>query len=175
MTGPRLETMTPAHIPEMIEIERTLFRTPWTSGMFEQELIAGPSPEGPGSYAMVAAENGRVLGYCIAWFVDEGVHLMNIAVRKDCQRGGVGRKLMRHLIRGARSAGKVVIILEVRGGNTGAQSFYESFGFAKFGVRRGYYVDNREDAVLMALDLSKAPARRKSGNERGTRKTDPTL
>jgi [ribosomal protein S18]-alanine N-acetyltransferase len=174
MTGPKLETMRPAHIPDILEIEKTLFPTPWTHGMFEQELIAGPSPEGPGSYAMVALEAGRVLGYTVAWFVDEGVHLMNIAVRKDCQRRGVGRKLLRHLVREARSAGKVVIILEVRMTNTGAQAFYESFGFAKFGVRRGYYADNREDAILMALDLSRASARRKSGTSQGTRKTNPS-
>jgi ribosomal-protein-alanine N-acetyltransferase len=169
MTGPRLETMHPAHIPDILEIERTIFPTPWTHGMFEQELKAGPSPEGPGSYAMVAVEGGRVLGYTVAWFVDEGVHLMNIAVRKDVQRRGVGRRLLRHLIRAARAAGKIVIILEVRTSNTGAQAFYESFGFAKFGVRRGYYADNREDAILMALDVARTRARRKSGKERGTR------
>jgi ribosomal-protein-alanine N-acetyltransferase len=174
MTGPKLETMRPAHIPDILEIETALFPTPWTHGMFEQELIAGPNPEGPGSYAWVAVEAGRVLGYTVAWFVDEGVHLMNIAVRKDCQRRGVGRRLIRHLVRQARSAGKIVIILEVRMSNAGAQAFYESFGFAKFGVRRGYYVDNREDALLMALDLSRASARRKSGTRKGTRKTNPS-
>jgi len=174
MTGPKLEAIRPAHVPEILEIEQALFPTPWTHGMFEQELIAGPSAEGPGSYAVVAVEAGRVLGYTVAWFVDEGVHLMNIAVRKDCQRRGVGRKLVRHLIREARSAGKRVIILEVRVSNTGAQAFYENFGFVKFGVRRGYYADNREDAIMMALDLSKAPARRKSGTkskpENGTKR-----
>jgi len=174
MALPKLEPMCPGHLPDILEIEKTLFPTPWTQGMFEQELIAGPSPEGPGSYAVVAAAAGRVLGYTVAWFVDEGVHLMNIAVRKDTQRRGVGRRLMRHLLREARSAGKAVIILEVRVSNSGAQAFYESFGFAKFGVRRGYYADNREDAILMALDLSKASVRRKSGTKRGTRKTNPS-
>jgi len=173
MTGPKLEAMGAAHIPEILEIEKALFPTPWTQGMFEQELLAGSSSEGPGSYTVVAVEAGRVLGYTVAWFVDEGVHLMNIAVRKDCQRRGVGRRLIRHLIRAARSAGKVVIILEVRTSNTGAQAFYESFGFAKFGVRRGYYADSREDAILMALDLAAAGARRKSGTKRGTKKTNP--
>ncbi len=172
MTGPKLETMRPAHISDILEIEKMLFPTPWTNGMFEQELTAGPSPDGPGSYAMVAVEAGRVVGYTVAWFVDEGVHLMNIAVRKDCQRRGLGRKLIRHLVRTARSAGKVVIILEVRTSNSGAQAFYESFGFAKFGVRRGYYADNREDAILMALDLTRASARRKSGHGQATRKTN---
>ena len=177
MTFLKLQTMSPVHIPDILEIERTLFHTPWTHGMFEQELLAGPNPEGPGSYAVVVEEAGRVLGYAVAWFVDEGVHLMNIAVRMDSQRRGIGRKIMRHLIREARSAGKVVIILEVRVSNTGAQAFYESFGFAKFGVRRGYYADNREDAIMMALNLSRAPARRKSGTkhgtERGTKETSP--
>jgi len=167
MTGLRLESMGASHVPEILEIEKVLFPTPWTEGMFEQELLAGPHPEGPGSYAVVAAEKGRVVGYTVAWFVDEGVHLMNIAVRKEFQRRGVGKRLMKHLINAALASGKLVIILEVRVSNAGAQAFYERFGFEKFGVRRGYYADNREDAVLMGLDLASVAARRK----RGTRKT----
>lgn len=167
MTGLRLESMGASHVPDILEIEKTLFQTPWTQGMFEQELLAGRSPEGPGSYAMVAVGEGRVVGYTVAWFIDEGVHLMNIAVRKDFQRRGVGRRLMKHLIDAALASGKVIVILEVRLGNTGAQVFYEGFGFEKFGVRRGYYADNREDAILMGLDLAFVAARRK----RGTRKT----
>jgi ribosomal-protein-alanine N-acetyltransferase len=165
----KIEAMDVAHIREILEIERTLFPTPWTQGMFEQELLAGLSTDGPGSYAVVALEAGRVAGYIIAWFVEEGVHLMNIAVRKDSQRRGVGKRLMRHLITAARAARKTIVILEVRVSNMGAQAFYEGFGFQKFGVRRGYYADNREDAILMALDLSTMGARRPSG----VRKTRP--
>ena len=167
MTGLRLVSMGASHVPEILEIEKTLFPTPWTQGMFEQELLAGPTPEGPGSYAVVALGEGRVVGYTVAWFIEEGVHLMNIAVRKEYQRRGVGKRLMKHLIDAALASRRVIIILEVRLSNAGAQAFYEGFGFEKFGVRRGYYADNREDAILMGLDLASVAARRK----RGTRKT----
>jgi len=167
MTGLRFVSMSASHVPEILEIEKTLFPTPWTQGMFEQELLAGPSPEGPGSYAVVALGEGRVVGYTVAWFIEEGVHLMNIAVRKEYQRRGVGKRLMKHLIAAALASHRVIIILEVRLSNAGAQAFYEGFGFEKFGMRRGYYADNREDAILMGLDLASVAARRK----RGKRKT----
>ena len=167
MTGLRLVSMGASHVPEILEIEKTLFPTPWTQGMFEQELLAGPTPEGPGSYAVVALGEGRVVGYTVAWFIEEGVHLMNIAVRKEYQRRGVGKRLMKHLVDAALASRRVIIILEVRLSNAGAQAFYERFGFEKFGMRRGYYADNREDAILMGLDLASVAARRK----RGKRKT----
>ncbi len=167
MTGIRLEQMDMSHVAEILEIERETFPTPWTPGMFEQELQAGPSPEGPGSYAKVALNGERVVGYAVGWFVEGGVHLMNIAVAREHRRRKVGTLLITDLIETSLAARKLIIILEVRVSNKAAQAFYEKFMFERFGVRRGYYADNREDAALMALDLTARAGRKK----RETRKS----
>lgn len=169
MTGPKLGPMEPSHIAEIIEIEKTLFPTPWTQGMFEQEIAVGGNPEGPGSYSVVATTGGRVTGYAVAWFIQDGVHLMNIAVRREYQRRGIGKCLMDHLIEIASATGKRIIVLEVRAGNAAARAFYRKFMFESVGIRRGYYVDSREDAILMALDLGARAAQR----EREPKKHEP--
>jgi ribosomal-protein-alanine N-acetyltransferase len=171
MTGLEIGPIEPAHITEILEIEKTLFSTPWTRGMFEQEIAARPGPDGPGTYSVVATVDGRVAGYAVAWFIDEGVHLMNIAVRREFQRRGVGRQLLGDLIESASTGGKRFIVLEVRASNTAAQAFYRAFLFEDVGVRRRYYADNGEDAVLMARGLPPLVERETRGvKKRGQRK-----
>jgi ribosomal-protein-alanine N-acetyltransferase len=151
-----------SHITEIVEIEKDHFATPWTRWMFEQEIVAQPGPEGPGTYAVVATADGRVAGYAIAWFIQDGIHLMNIAVHRDFQRRGIGGRLLNDLIARGAVARKHVIVLEVRASNKGAQAFYRRFGFEIVGVRRRYYVDNQEDAILMARHLVPHVRRRES-------------
>jgi ribosomal-protein-alanine N-acetyltransferase len=141
--------MTESHIAQVLAIERAVFRAPWTSQMFRQE-IQGVF----GSYPTVAVVDGRVVGYQVSWFVEDEVHLVNIAVHKDYQERGIGAMLLRELIEDAIAKGKTIITLEVRASNEVAQAFYHRFLFRSIGVRKGYYSDNREDALLMALDLS---------------------
>jgi ribosomal-protein-alanine N-acetyltransferase len=175
MTGLELAPIQSSHIPEILEIEKTLFATPWTRGMFEQEIAARPGPDGPGTYSVVATVGDRVAGYVVAWFIDEGVHLMNIAVRREFQRRGIGRRLLADLVKTASAAGKRFIVLEVRAGNAAAQALYRTFLFENIGIRRRYYADNGEDAVLMALRLSSRSPRRKrepKKREPSQRKTD---
>ena len=169
MRGLELGPLETSHIPEILEIEKTLFPTPWTPGMFEQEVADRPSEEGPGSYAVVATKDGRVAGYAIAWFIESGVHLLNIAVRGELQRQGVGTVLLDDLIETASKAGKRILVLEVRASNVTAQAFYQRFRFESVGVRPGYYSDDCEDAILMAIDL--APFARRERRGTGKRKT----
>ena len=161
----KIEPLKASHISQILEIEETLFPTPWTRGMFEQELAEDPGGDGPGSHAFVAMHRGRLVGYALAWFVEDGVHLMNIAVCKEFQRKGVGRILLEDLIERAVAAKKLVIILEVRAGNKAAHEFYTRFMFIRYGVRRGYYADTHEDAILMALDLTELTEGRRRGKE----------
>jgi len=161
--------MESAHIAEILEIEKLLFPTPWTRTMFEQEVLGRPSPDGPGSYAVVATVDSRVVGYTVAWFIADGVHLMNIAVHREFHRQSIGKRLMNHLIDTAKAAGKRVILLEVRASNAAAHAFYRRFGFRSVGIRPGYYSDNREDAILMAVNLRAQRKQRK--REPGKRKT----
>lgn len=146
--------MTYDHLPQVLAVERGVFTTPWTEEMFRQEI------EGVfGSRAFVALHEGRVIGYQIAWVFDEEVHLVNIAVDTDFQHQRIGSRLLMQLIEESTEADKRVITLEVRASNGGAQAFYRLFGFRAVGVRKGYYTDNREDALIMWLDLSRMPAR----------------
>ncbi len=170
MTGLKLGPMRTTHIAQILEIEKVLFPTPWTRGMFEQEVAEGPSPEGPGSYAVVATIHDRVVGYAVAWFIERAAHLMNIAVRTELQREGIGKRLLDDLIETALAAGKRFIVLEVRASNAAAQAFYRHFGFESVGIRPGYYTDNREDAILMTGDLASYTVRR--GSEPRKRKAD---
>jgi len=156
MTDVRIQPMTVSHLNEILEIEKILFPTPWTRQMFEKEL----GRSNPVTYAVAGVQAGRVIGYTIAWFFLDEVHLVNIAVHEKWQKRGVGSFLLNHLIDGACAAGVTIITLEVRRSNTVAQAFYNGYGFETIAVRRGYYSDNREDAVLMAMDLIE---RRKRG------------
>lgn len=166
MSDITIESMNLSHVPEILEIEATVFPTPWSRSMFEGELRRATGRHGLRSYAIVALRDDEVVGYAIGWFLEREVHLVNIAVKKTCQEHGVGSLLLRSVIEKACAAGKVIITLEVRASNEGAQEFYRRFMFRVIGIRRGYYTDNLEDAVLMALDLD--PIVRKGQGRRGS-------
>ena len=92
------------------------------------------------------------------WIIAGEVHITNIAVRESHRRQGIGELLLISLINLATELDARFITLEVRASNTAAQDLYAKYGFAKVGVRRGYYTDNREDGVLMSLeDITSAP------------------
>jgi ribosomal-protein-alanine N-acetyltransferase len=153
--------MTGAHVPRVHAIERNVFTTPWTEEMFHQEVLGIF-----GSRALVAIEGDAVIGYRIAWFLDEEVHLVNIAVDTTYQGRGVGTLLMANLIEEALDAKKRIITLEVRADNSEAQEFYRRFAFRSVGIRKGYYSDNGEDALIMTLDLMELAQRRRIGENR---------
>ena len=136
------------HVPEVAAIEERTFDSPWTEGMFRQEVADSYL-----SRPWVALEDGRVVGYVISWFLREEVHLLNIAIDESRRGRGYGRRMMRHLVDEAARGGRDLITLEVRESNAPARRLYEFFGFRVIGRRREYYQDNREDAVVMLLDL----------------------
>ena len=146
-----IEKLTGADIPALVEIEKQEFSTPWDEDMFRQE-VDNPSI----SRSYVAVADGVVVGYFVAWFFGDRVHLLNIAVSSPYKRRGIGSALLRFLIKAAVEDGKKVITLEVREGNKGAIAFYVAFDFEIIGKKEGYYVENNEDAILMALWLDEA-------------------
>lgn len=140
--------MTIQHLPQVLAIERDAFTAPWSNEVFMHELQGIDV-----SRSFVALLGERVLGYMIAWFIDEEVHLINIAVAKTERRRGIGSLLLIHLIDRSLDEERKLITLEVRASNVSAASLYRSFEFEYIGIRERYYSDNREDAILMALDL----------------------
>ena len=133
---------------EVEEIERTSYPTPWSRSMFAGEL-AKPSSICLGA---VDAERDELVGYLIISRYVDAWHVMNVAVAPDWRRNGVATALLRRLLDETRHDGQRGYTLEVRVSNVGAISLYERFGFRTKGVRRGYYTDNREDALIMWRD-----------------------
>jgi ribosomal-protein-alanine N-acetyltransferase len=140
-----IQSMRHEHIPTILEIEREAFTTPWTAEMFRQEL-----EDDRLSRAYVAMDGDTLIGYCVAWFLRQEVHLINIAVAVAYQHQGVGSRVLRFLMDLAKREKRDIITLEVRESNEAAIEFYKSFGFTPIGIRPGYYQDDEEDALLMA-------------------------
>jgi ribosomal-protein-alanine N-acetyltransferase len=138
--------LTYADLPQVVAIERRAFTTPWSLAMFVLELS---KPSGVCLAAELADEGGRELvGYLICSRYDRVWHVMNIAVDPDRRRHGIATALLAALLRGVGEHDSQVT-LEVRRSNTGAIALYERFGFRSAGMRRRYYQDNGEDAVVM--------------------------
>lgn len=129
------------------QIERRAYPTPWSRSMFASELSKASS-----ICLGAFAEDTSLLGYLIIARYVDAWHVMNIAVDPEYQRRGIATMLLEELFEVTASDGLRGYTLEVRVSNTGAIKLYESLGFKGRGVRRGYYTDNREDALIMWKD-----------------------
>ena len=136
------------------EIERTSYPTPWSRSMFAGEL-AKPSSICLGA---VEAEKDELVGYLIISRYVDAWHVMNIAVAPEYRRRGIARSLMERLFEVTARDARRGYTLEVRVSNDAAIRLYEELGFKTRGIRRGYYTDNREDALIMWKDPVREPA-----------------
>jgi len=143
-TKPRLPVdirrLTYPDLPKVIALERRAFPTPWSLSMFVLELS---KPSG----ICLAAIADELRGYLVCSRYDQAWHLMNIAVDPDLRRRGIARALIDAMI--ARAGAAANYTLEVRVSNRGAIALYESYGFRNVGIRRRYYSDTGEDAIIM--------------------------
>ncbi len=130
-------------------IERDAYPTPWSRSMFAGEL-AKPSSISLG--ALDADAEGRLVGYLIISRYVDAWHVMNVAVAREYRRRGIATQLLRELFRLTEGDPRRGYTLEVRVSNASAIALYERLGFHATGVRRGYYTDNREDALIMWKD-----------------------
>jgi ribosomal-protein-alanine N-acetyltransferase len=125
-------------------IERLSYPAPWSRAMFAAEL------QKPGTLAIGAyGESGELVGYAIVSRYVDAWHVMNIAVTPEYRRRGIAKALLERLFDTTANDPRRGYTLEVRVSNTDAIRLYESAGFAVRGIRRGYYTDNREDALIM--------------------------
>jgi [ribosomal protein S18]-alanine N-acetyltransferase len=129
-------------------IERASYPTPWSRSMFASEL-AKPSSLSLGAFERKTRE---LLGYLVISRYVDAWHVMNVAVAPAYRRRGIARLLLDSLFEQTAGDGRRGYTLEVRVSNTGAIKLYEALGFRSRGVRRGYYTDNREDALIMWRD-----------------------
>jgi ribosomal-protein-alanine N-acetyltransferase len=130
------------------QIERLSYPTPWSRTMFASELAK------PSSICIGAFEGDRLVGYIINSRYVDAWHVMNVAVDPGHRRRGIATQLLRRLFELTKSDGRRGYTLEVRVSNAGAITLYEELGFEQRGLRRGYYTDNREDALIMWREAS---------------------
>lgn len=138
-------------VPEVVYIENRSFRVPWSESTFKS-LLRQPHA------ALFVAETGdQIAGYAAVWFVADEAELGDLAVHPDYRRRGIGSILLRRALQEARGRKIRVLYLEVRAGNEEARRLYERSGFEVMTVRRGYYSQPVEDALVMRRLIDAQP------------------
>ena len=145
-----LRPMVAADLEPVMAVERRAFRNPWSEDLFRRELTHDWSTI---LLALSPGEERRLLGFVIFWVVHDEIHVLNVAVDPPARRRGVARALLEETIERGRAKGLALATLEVRKSNLGAIALYDGLGFRQVGVRKGYYVDENEDAIVMVLEL----------------------
>lgn len=139
-------------LPRIMQIELETFTMPWSETTFRGLLRRRDSD------LFVAELNGVIVGYSVFWAVTDQGELGNVAVEKESRGKGIGRKLIETVLASAAERGVREIFLEVRKSNFSAQALYGTFGFYEVARRKNYYLEPREDALVMRLDLPVAAA-----------------
>ncbi len=157
--GPRapvpieLTHMKRRHLGQVLDIERRVYPRPWTMTLFLSEIVQRSS-----RFYIVAKASRRVVGYGGLMVFGEEAHVTNIAVDPDQHRRKVASRLLFALVTEARRRGATACTLEVRVANHAAQGLYQQFGFAPVGIRKNYYAETREDALIMWAEGLQTPA-----------------
>ena len=139
-----LTPMRRRHLRSVLRIEEIAPPRPWSMGLFLSELAYGPS-----RLWYVAKVGSTVVGYAGLMLVEEDGHITNVAAGPAWERHPIRTRLVHALAVAARERGAKHLTLEVRVSNVAAQRLYQAFGFAPAGVRKGYYVETNEDAIIM--------------------------
>jgi len=140
--------MREADLPKVLAVERTAYEFPWTLGIFRDCLHIG-------YHCYVYQSPTGIIGYGVMSVAVGECHLLNICIHPDCQRRGLGRAMVEHLLKVARGRGARVALLEARVSNTPAYRLYTHLGFDEVGMRKKYYPahNGREDAIILAREL----------------------
>lgn len=148
MSEVQIRVANPGDIDAMTELDAICFSSPWSRASFEAELTTNRL-----AWYLVAEEaHGGIIGYAGLWAIEDEGHITNVAVHPDYRRKHLGSILVGMLIEQTKNAGLKRFTLEVRVSNQAAIDLYEKFGFVSAGVRKGYYEDNNEDAMIMWME-----------------------
>lgn len=139
-----LRTMTSSDYNRIAELEKIIFPAPWSIETIRHLFSLSPKCEG-----YVADHEGQIIGYAIAWSVEEETHVANIAVCKEYRRKMIGSSLIDAIIQKAMRDRSRYVCLEVRESNRIAVALYKKFGFQQVDKRESYYTNNNEDALLL--------------------------
>lgn len=144
--------MTENHLEDVLNISGLSFNIPWSRDSYEKEL------KNPLAKYLTAINGDKVLGYGGMWIIIDEAHITNIAVAPLYRQQGIGASILEAMIKKAEEQGVTAMTLEVRSSNLAAQKLYHNFGFINKGIRKAYYEDNHEDAVIMWKFLSESPS-----------------
>lgn len=143
-----LRKMTLHDIDKVLEVETRSFAAPWSRQAFVTELVQNQF-----AHYLVAEYGDRIIGYAGVWLIIDEGHITNVAVDPDFRGIKLGETLLRTMAAHCMANGVRRMTLEVRVSNTVAQHLYQKLNFVSVGVRKGYYTDNNEDAMIMWADL----------------------
>lgn len=144
-----IQSMSPEDIDQVTEIEKLCFASPWSRESFESEILQNNLAR-----YIVAKVKGKVVAYGGMWIVLDEAHITNIAVHPSYRERKIGERLVKEMLRKAKESKAERITLEVRVSNIAARKLYEKLGFKDSGIRKGYYSDTGEDAIIMWDELS---------------------
>lgn len=155
-----IRKMTLEDIPDIMIIEHESFTLPWSEEAFHNELTVNHFAK-----YLIMELDGKPVAYAGMWTIVDEAHITNIAVRTAYRGKGLGEALLLQLIQLAMECRIERMTLEVRKSNLIAQALYEKLGFEAAGIRKGYYSDNQEDAIIMWYELPEAWAWEEEGSE----------
>ncbi len=144
-----IRTMNYSDLNPVINVEKKAYPHPWTLGIFRDCLRVG-------HHAWVMLLDRKIIGYAVVMLSPGEAHILNICIDPDYQAKGLGRHLLRYLIKSTNQTDIDMVLLEVRCSNSNAQRLYQSEGFHELGVRKAYYPaqHGREDAIILARYLA---------------------
>lgn len=134
-------------IKRIADLDKLCFSTPWSENAFDREL-----KENELAFYILAEvkDTGRIVGYAGVWLINEEGHITNVAVHPEYRRKHIGMAIVEVLMKESRKrADTRTFTLEARKSNVAAIELYKKFGFSEVGIRKGYYQENNEDAVVM--------------------------
>ncbi|WP_445493135.1 ribosomal protein S18-alanine N-acetyltransferase [Niallia sp. 03133] len=140
--------MTVEDIEEVYKIETMSFTTPWSREAFYNELTQNRFA----TYVVIEHDN-YLVGYCGVWIVVDEAHITNIAILQAYRGKKLGEKLLKKIMHEAKIKGAVTMTLEVRVSNKIAQNLYRKLNFQDGAIRKNYYTDNHEDALVMWVKI----------------------
>lgn len=144
----KFRKMTIADIDAVYEIEHSSFSLPWTKEAFFYEML-----DNQHAYYVLAETADGIVGFCGLWIIMDECHVTNIAILPEHRGKKLGEKLMRAAMETAVEKGAKTMTLEARVSNTPARNLYEKLGFKNGGIRKSYYSDNFEDAIVMWVNF----------------------
>ena len=134
-------------VEAVAKLEKLYFTDAWS----EKSILE--SMQQPQAFILVAEEQDEIVGYCIVYFVLDEAEIARIAVEASRRKQGVGQELLRAACRTGIQQGVERLLLDVRESNAAAQRFYRAFGFVEDGIRKNFYDNPKEHAVLMSMSI----------------------